>query len=409
MRRGTVNLTPLIDVLFVILFVVIGSQSEVAETEIERGKKKHEQLNEQVDLMKRSKESLQQEITELKKVLADKDKVEKTLLTKLRSTIKNIAELEEQLANQDKISKELQEKHTSLQKELEKNKQFVTSLRKKIHEATSAKEKLNQKIEKLLSQQKVLLNEKNALAKNQKSLKNKIEDVEEELEKKKLELAKEIAERVKLKELLETERNLLKNSLKKLEEQKLDLDKDLKKLQQQIESFRSQIVDLEEEKTFLSKELESTRIEIKEKEESIRQNKLKVQEQKIFNSALQKQYDKMWQEFNKEFDNHNIVKIYQRAHILQKNYNIFEIVIKKDSQFKITHSGTTDVQKCNSQEELVKFLEEKVPRSVHIDPSRSIFLILMEPDSILNRRTWLEAELKKMKVIYDVHLLVKSE
>ena len=117
----------------------------------------------------------------------------------------------------------------------------------------------------------------------------------------------------------------------------------------------------------------------------------------------------MWQDFKKDFNNHNIVKIYQRAQVLQKNYNIFEVTIKEDNQFSITHAGTTDVQKCNSQEELIRFLEEKVPRSVHIDPTRSIFLVLMEPKSVFLHRTWLEEELKKMKVIYDVHLLAKSE
>ncbi|WP_372365599.1 hypothetical protein [Candidatus Uabimicrobium sp. HlEnr_7] len=157
----------------------------------------------------------------------------------------------------------------------------------------------------------------------------------------------------------------------------------------------------------LTQQKRSNKKELESAQKKIREQKILIQEHKIFNSALQKQYDKMWKELKSNFDNHNLIKIYQKASVLQRNYNIFEIVIKKNNTFQITHVNYTYTEKCNSQEEIERFLDTKVPRSVHIDPSRSVFLVLAKPDSFLNGRLWLKEVLKKMRVVYDVQLLTE--
>lgn len=103
------------------------------------------------------------------------------------------------------------------------------------------------------------------------------------------------------------------------------------------------------------------------------------------------------------------IRAHQRAQVLEKNFNIFEITIKSNNKFKISNNGKEHIFKCNSEEELTRSFQEIIPRSVQIDPSKSIFLVLMEPKSVFLHRTWVEDELRKMKVIYDVHLLAKAE
>lgn len=470
MRRAVINIAPLLDVLFIILFVIMGKQSQVMEEEISIDRQERAELTQKIDktkgevsLLKKDKttllsekDKLKQDLNSLYRRLSQKKKQELLWQEKLQQN-KTLWESQKDLLNQEKEKlvqekKGLEQKIVSLQKDLLSRQKWLERLEEekaklekrlgegnqKLLELSKAKSSLEEKVrnweEKYETMVRALSDQEEKLDEDKKILREELAELKKKLELKEKDLEKEIQAQIYLKELLTKEKKRLQERLNELVKENEVLEDDIKKLHQDIKDYQDQITLIEDEKNNLAlrleertkelavqekilrkqlikkqKELEEKKKELANQEKLLKETILaqqkdllekkdKLEKQEKFNEELQEQYERMWRKLQ---PGKSILKTFQKAEILETNFSIFEITLQKGWMTKVVlPNGKEYKESTKNQEELVLFMENAIPKSVQYDASRSIFLVLREPNALLGHVRMIKAELKKMKVIY---------
>lgn len=415
MRYAAVNLTPLLDVLFIILFVIMGQQTEEVKQEIDIRSQKNQQLTLQKQQLDRAVlkaqnqlAKLQQQLQQLKKQKQDmgqhleleKEKLERSLdkYKKLDDKYKALLKLhsvqKQQLGIERKKIADLNKRLVALRKETKRREL----------EKNQIQRKLGQKIDQLLAQEQSLLQEKEGLEKANQQLETVLSKIQKQLQQQKQSLDAQIKEKQNLKKQLLKIRKKLQKQLqeltitnKKLEKEIEDLKQDIQSLLQKTDILRQNL----EKKTQLLVQKEMAYKGVQKNLKIAKQDKERYQaqaeNQAIQNQILTLQYQRM----NKMLQGRNLHKTCMKADLLTRNFAVYEVVLRAQGEIVVTlPSGKKHKRIIKHKKEVKLFLGEVLPQVVFFKSQNAIFLVLIEPNSILAHKRWIEEELKKMKVFY---------
>jgi chromosome segregation ATPase len=424
MRRAVINFMPLLDTLFILLYVIGGQREEEVQDTVEH-------LHQEKTAVSREKDSLQARFSAMQEMLASLV-AQKTQLEQQRSQLeqqtlqlhKELAKLQQVVANQEEKSRDQlitwEKKYTELSEQLRTVQselvQVRQSLEKERIEKTALQERLQNKIENLSSQEKSWLQEKDLWQQDKKQMEDVLRQMQQELQAEKANLASQIKEKQSLKDQLVTEIEKLRTQIESMFVNKGKLEQEIASLQKEIVGYQSQLQKLEQDTGTLRKQLEEKvhlllqkeldhkelleRLAAEEKNKRDLQQAIGQQENML--QVLKRQYAQMWE----NLQGRSLHKTVMKAQILSGNFTCYEIYLSKDKiviRTPAQQEFPVDLNKNTSQKDITELFEAALPMAVRYDAQRTIFLFMIEPNTtMLQYRDWIEKELKTIKVLYEV-------
>lgn len=348
MHRAIINLTPLIDLLFIILFVILGQSSEEVKTHIDREREERRQLSREKQDLSRSKSALQ-----MRYFRTEEERIE--LTEKFDREQRAALELE----------RRLQKTQAELQQEREKNAE--------------------------------LKNRYGDLAKRHEEDKNLFQKSIDELKKQKEVLFSRLQEEMAKLQQTQKEKDDLEKNLADVTEEKVQLAEEIKGLQSAISECQSKwkaekekVVELQSKLTdlYLEEELQKQHYEKLQKQYQEMENNLEGRE--LYRTMLKSQI------VADNFQLYEITLISESGSSKDKYTTQMEIR-------KLDGKKWAEILRGEEvQEKVRKLFQQAIPPAMMINASSNIFLVFQEGTAILEHRRLVEDELKKLKVIYGI-------
>ncbi len=447
MRYATINFTPLLDLLFILFYIVLSEKSaemikriEIEKTIQKRLEKEKQSLSEEKENLEKLIEKLKQEAEKQTLVLLLLDQKEKELEKELNKL------LQEKKLQEDKVKELLLQQDILSKAKVEAQKETAI--------LAQAQKDLQKAFAMLQEKNKILQKEKEDLLKNQKQLEEKIQflmakihalekdkqvlTVEKNDQEKEALVLKEFV--LKNKELTEQTQalefkltGLIEEKKKWVEEKSYweqknnefqtlsDRWKEEKNaLSQEILGYQNEIASVKEKNSTLLQHTKNLEEEIQKLKEILTDQKRRSEEelkkQISMNAALeqntqslQKQLGEIrdqQEKFQKSFHGQEIHKTFLKSEILTINFSVYEIVLDSSDQVLIRKSGDIadlrpyTIKKKNQFDE---YFDKMVPKSVLYDSSKTIFMIIKKPKSSFWQEIYVKEKLQSIKALYGVY------